>query len=475
MTGFHYIVMGLCLLLLFWLLVQEVGRPQRSLLTMRVAAVVLAVGALACMVLPLGHFRERPAERVLEIGRAAKAEGGSRTSAQDRGALTVRRVGSDGMAAAAAGILAVDWRRRLGKGERLRVQGRWGGGKVKMLLTGTGEVLDSSEVTGEFELTTVPAAVGKAVYGIVVVAGGDTLEREEVPVEVRAEKALKILVLASSPDFENTFLINWLGKEGNAVEARVAVSRGKTQHSFVNMGGRESDRLDLVIADSAMVTADLWRQVEEKGLGLLIRVDPSVRIGRPGMRILERDSLGRAMVGVVLAGAGKVVYSASNTSYSQWLAGRKDDYSAYWTMLLGQVTRAGEPEEEWNWQPWLAKVGEPVVLELASVIAEPEGLVGGTAVYLEQDAALSWRWKGRYWPMSAGWQEVRVPGGDTSWAYVWEASAWKGIHGTGGDMGVEGRKPAKEWVEFPRWICYVVFLLSLFFLWVERKMAGMNG
>jgi hypothetical protein len=344
-----------------------------------------------------------------------------------------------------------------------------------MLLTGAGEVLDSAEVTGEFELTTVPAVVGRAVYGIVVVSGSDTLEREEVPVEVRVEKALKILVLASSPDFENTFLISWLGKEGNAVEARVAVSRGKTQQSFVNMEGRESDRLDLVIADSSMVTVDLWRQVEEKGLGLLIRVDPSVRIGRPGMRILERDSLGRAVVGVVLAGAGKVVYSASNTSYSQWLAGQKDDYSAYWWMVLRQVTRTGEPEEEWNWRPWLAKAGEPVVLELASDVVEPEGLVGGTAVYLEQDAALSWRWKGRYWPMSAGWQEVRVPGGDTSWAYVWGASAWRGIRGASGHEEVGARKPAKEWVEFPRWVFYVVFLLSMFFLWVERKMSGMNG
>jgi hypothetical protein len=454
MTGFHYIVIGLCLLLLFWLLVQEVRRQRRSLLAARVGAVVLAVGALAGMVLPLGHYRERVvAVHVAAVGQAPAA------------------------------IVAVDWRRRLGKGERLRVQGRWGGGKVKMLLTGTGGVLDSAEVTGEFELTTVPAVVGRAVYEIVAVAGKDTLEREEVPVEVRVEKALKILVLASSPDFENTFLINWLGKEGNAVEARVAVSRGKTQLSFVNMEDRESDRLDLVIADSSIVTADLWRQVEEKGLGLLIRVDPSVRIGRPGMRVLERDSLGRAIVGVVLAGAGKVIYSASNTSYSQWLGGRKDDYSAYWTMLLRQAARAGEPEEEWNWRPRLARVGEPVVLELASDIAEPEGLVGGTAVYLEQDAVLSWRWRGRYWPVSAGWQEVRVPGGDTSWAYVWGASKWKGIHRAGGSRtgakdgaAAEDRsEKRKEWVEFPRWIFYVVFLLSMFFLWVERKMAGMNG
>jgi hypothetical protein len=449
MTGFHYIVIGLCLLFLLWLLLQEVRRKNRSLLAMRVVAVVFAVGALAGMALPLGHYRERPA---------------------------AERVKRPGVEEAPAAIVAVDWQRRLGKGEGLRVQGHWGGRKVKMLLTGMGEVLDSAEVTGEFELTTTPAVVGRAVYGIVAVAGRDTLEREEVPVEVSDGKPLTVLVLAGAPDFENTFLMNWLGQEGNAVAGRVAVSRGKYALSFVNMERRSLEGLegfDVVIADSSEVTSVLWRQVEERGLGLLIRVDSSVRIGRPGMRVLERDSLGRAVVGVVLAGAGKVVYSASNTSYSQWLAGRKDDYSAFWTMLLRQVARTGEPEEEWNWRPRLARVGEPVELELASDRAEPEGLVGGTAVYLEQDAALSWRWRGRYWLLSAGWQEVRVPGGDTSWAYVWGADAWKGIRGT--NVEAEVGKPAKEWVEFPRWIFYVVFLLSVFFLWVERKIAGMNG
>jgi len=451
MTGYHYIVIGLCLVLLLWLLVQEVRRHRRSLLAARVVAVVLAVGALACMALPLGHFRERQVAEA--VGQAPKSEG---------------RLRSDGMAAQRAppGIVAVDWQRRLEKGERLRVQGRWGGGKVKMLLMGMGEVLDSAAVTGEFELMTTPAVMGRAVYGLVVLSGSDTLDREEVPVEVSHEKPLKVLVLANSPDFENTFLMNWLGKEGNAVEARVAVSRGKIEQSFVNMKGRMSDGFDLVIADSSMVTADLWRQVEEKGLGLLIRVDPSVRIGRPGMRVLARDSAGRAVVGEVLAGAGKVIYSASNMSYSLWLAGRKEEYAGYWAMLLREAAREGESGDEWKWQPGLSRVGEPVELELASGKDMPAGIVGRAAVYLAQDAAFPWVWRGRYWPVSAGWQEAWVPGGDTSWGYAGKGMAVG---------GVVGGKTVREWVAFPTWILYVIFLLCMFFLWVERKMGGMSG
>jgi hypothetical protein len=41
--------------------------------------------------------------------------------------------------------------------------------------------------------------------------------------------------------------------------------------------------------------------------------------------------------------------------------------------------------------------------------------------------------------------------------------------------GTGAEKPVREWVEFPRWIFYMVFLFSMFFLWVERKMGGMSG
>jgi hypothetical protein len=457
MTSWNYIELGLCLLLLLWLVVQEVKRRRQSLLAVRVAAILLAVAALAGLALPPGHYREVKAGPTIE---PVKVESKVGREARD----TVR-----------AGIVAVDWQRRLEKGERLRVQGQWLGRKVKILLTGMGVVLDSADVTGEWQVTTVPAVVGKAVFGLVVLAGGDTVEREEVPVEVVGGKPLKIWVLAGSPDFENTFLMNWLGGQGDEVESRVRVSKGKYQISFVNMEKRPSDGFDLVIADSSEVTPDLLRQVEEKGLGLLIRVDGSVPVGRPGMRVLERDSAGKVVVGVVLAGAGKVIYSASNRSFDQWLAGRKEAYAAYWTMLLRQLGKTGASEEAWNWRPAMPRVEEPAVLELASDRREPEGLADDAAVYLAEDAALPWRWRGRYWPVSAGWQAVRLPGGDTSWGYAWDRGAWKGIK-VESVVGVDKKgKEVKAWVAFPRWILYVVFLLSVLFLWVERKMGGMSG
>ena len=105
---------------------------------------------------------------------------------------------------AGAGVTDVNWKQKLAPGERLQVQGRFFygtiGQKVKLVLTGMGTTLDSLERGPggkvDFELATVPAQAGRAVYHLVAVAGADTLEREDIPIEVVPGKALKILLLA---------------------------------------------------------------------------------------------------------------------------------------------------------------------------------------------------------------------------------------------------------------------------------------
>jgi hypothetical protein len=407
------------------------------------------------------------------------------------------------------GILGADWTRELSKGERLVVEGRWAGKKVKLLLTGLGKVMDSADAVDEFRLCMTPAQAGKAVYSLVAVAGGDTLEQEQLPVEVRADNVLKILVLASSPDFENTFLINWLSKNGDQVASRTAVSRGKYHLSFVNMEERPLEPLspavlgafDLVVADAGALPAAgtaaavaLHRQVEDNGLGLLIKVDSvggsGMGIGGWGgpMRALVRDSLGRVVVGCVRAGMGKVIFSKSNTSYTKWMEGRQGEYSAYWGELLRQAGRAGEPEEKWDWQPALAGVGMPMVGELETAAALPQGVVGTepATVYLAQDVALPFRWRGRYWPVAAGWMVAHTPGGDTTWRYVWPVGAWAAAdrerRWAATQDYLRQLRPAetkktmvREKAALPKGWFYVLFLLAMIFLWVERKMSGMNG
>ncbi len=556
MSFWNYIVLGLCLAMLVFLCWKEVRRMDRHWMAGRVMATVVAVGALCCIVLPLYYQREvfeQGKERVLltegyredSVSAFLRVHPGVTVDTVGGGSVQGTEAGSgrwqvfgygltkeewEGLRPVSlvlhepggnTGILGADWTRELSKGEPLVVEGRWAGKKIKLFLTGLGKVLDSADVVDEFRLSVAPAQAGKAVYSLVAVAGADTLEREELPVEVRADKAIKILVLASSPDFENTFLINWLSKKGDEVASRTAVSRGKYHLSFVNMEERPLEPLsaavlgafDLVVADASALPAAgtagsvaLRRQVEDNGLGLIIKVDSAgaggwgqamiVRakdssqrlfiVDRPGIRALVRDTPGRMVVGCVRDGAGKVIFSTSNTSYSEWMEGRQGEYAAYWGGLLRQVAREGEKEEQWDWQPALAGVGMPMVGEVETEAALPQGVVGATAVYLAQDVALPFRWRGRYWPVAAGWMEAHTPGGDTSWRYIWPMGAWAAADRERRwaatqeyqrKLGPEEAETTmvREKAALPKGWLYVLFVLAMLFLWVERKMSGMNG
>ena len=612
MMGWTYIAGGVSLVLLAFLLWKEGRRADRSRLAGRMMAVVLAVAALAGLALPLTYHRTVPAvadgegilltegydpDSVLAFVRAhpaiydiwgdmpvgaGKAWPVSRlhvfgyglTRAEWAGlGAPLRAPSVDFHAGArATGIVAVDWQRRLLKGERLRVQGHWQGHPVKLVLTGLGDVLDSVKDlagggpggSGDFSLGTVPAQSGRAVYRLLAIAGTDTLEQEAIPVEVRSGRPLKILILASTPDFENTYLANWLAGSGQQVASRTLVSKDKFQSSFVNMTPRPLDKLtslllagfDIVIADANALPVEggmelraLRRQVEENGLGLIIKVDSAgpggtgiggagqaqiARAGdsmrppyireRPGMRTLARDSFSRTAVGGGLYGAGKVVFTTLNTTYVRMLAGQRSAYAAYWAGLLGRVAREPEPGERWQLMPALPRVREPVGVMVATAAELQQGMVGGdgvtgaptpgavatTALYLAEDADLLFDWHGVYWPERAGWQTLSTLNGDTTNFYIWPREAWTTLYreqrrretlsylaergedesrggvGRGGDgsgvvpgRGGDGRGRSdvagQESVPIPKYWFYSIFLISVLFLWVERKIGGMNG
>jgi hypothetical protein len=207
------------------------------------------------------------------------------------------------------------------------------------------------------------------------------------------------------------------------------------------------DGFDVVVADQEEVTPMVYRQVRERGLGLYVKVDS----GKAGMRAL---------------GAGKIVYSTMNTRYAEWMAGKRQAYAAYWSMTLRELARRNDTTAEWSWQPALPRVGSPVQAVVETGVEMPSGLLGDDVVYLVQDAVLPFRWRGNYWPRQAGWLAARTPGGDTTWEYVWPADAWKGMYiGEASGETVTVREKAK-WGS--GWI-YAAFLLSIFFLWIERK------
>src|SRR5258708_6002201 len=320
MTVWNDMIIGICLFLLGWLLWKEFRRPGRLRLPARMAASVLAVISLACLALPLSYIGKKgrgssgkegvlltegydpdslrqflqmsPAGGagivIVNSGHTPDVFAGTEGDGMNR--LSKLHVLGYGLtrkewvslhppplvfhpSPCPTGILSASWKQKLTPGEKWRVQGRvsLGFGKpVKLLLTGMGLPLDSVLIAArtqggaapagqtDFELTTATAQSGRSVYRLWVFAGTDTLEQESLPVEVLPEKKLKILLLASSPDFENTFLVNWLSRNGDAVATRTIISKSKSDKAFLNMPETALDPLtpsvldkfDLVIADA---------------------------------------------------------------------------------------------------------------------------------------------------------------------------------------------------------------------------------
>ncbi|HEY6902122.1 MAG TPA: hypothetical protein VI233_15810 [Puia sp.] len=419
MSIWNYIVVGLGLVLLVFLLAEELTRKNRVRLAARTTATALAAAGLVCLGLPMSCRREK-----------AGVQAGKE--------LTTK---------VEEGIVKVDWRRKLVKGETLRIRGKWQGASVRLFLEGTGRVLDSAAVgrDSSFVLSTVPALVGRTVYRI----RAGAVEMEDIPVEVEEGKPLKVLVLAASPSAENTFLVSWLGKGGHQVTSRTLVSKDKYQETYVNMQAQSLDSFDLAVADSASVTAALRKQVREKGLGLVIRVDS-----------MEEKRWKE--------GAGKIVRTARST-FAMALAGEDQAYSAYWSALLNDVAKETESGVEWEWSPALPRVGEEVVARVKAGAGDlPQAVVGSSPVtmYLAEDGVLPFSWSGKYWPEKAGWQTASLLRGDTAWWYVWPEGAWKAMGRTMAkepEKEEEGRAPlSKAWF-------YALFLLSVLFLWIERK------
>ncbi|HXB35832.1 MAG TPA: hypothetical protein VNV35_20540, partial [Puia sp.] len=407
-------------------------------------ATVIAVTALAGMILPLRYWH-----RTEEIPPVLRRPSG-----------------------VTEGIVSAEWRRRLYPGERLEIRGEWrgrpGSGPVKLLLMGFGTVVDSVRTTGAFSLSMVPPQTGRAEYQLAAVKGRDTIEKEAIPVEVGLDPPMKILILAASPDFENAFLVNWLAKNGQRVAVRTKVSRDKYQTSYVNMKPRPLGRLtralldgfDVVIADEEVWTGPersvLRLQVEKKELGLIIKTDSG---------LLRREPVGVMVLDTVWG---------ENATYIRLMKGQAVDYSKHWAELLRLVARPKPSADQWSWEPVEPKVGDEVDLTLQTAAEAPQGTMAqdgrAVSVYLAEDAVLPFVWHGRYWPEKAGWVRVN----DSGWLYVWPRGSWPAMGGRepvakAASVKAE-RDPARvEEVPVSKYWMYTAFLLSIFFLWVERK------
>ena len=448
------------------------------------------------------------------------------------------------------GIESISWERKITEGNSLQIQGRFhntANHPVRLFLTATGTRLDSLTLpaagNAPFQLSTIPRQLGRYRYQLLAVSGRDTLEKEWIPVEVIPGKTIRVLILASSPGFENKFLSQWLSRKGYPVVTRTLISKNKFGKSILNEPAGTMDQLsassfqsfDLVISDPASLDAleapaktAILKQIEEAGLGLVVRadsslnprawyaqpfrllppttslaanlwirfietndkgypvlMDPVIYISREkATQVWVKDSTGNALVGSCIQGAGRKVLITLQSTYPWLLSGDSVIYEKFWTPILQRAARPELVDENWSIENPFPGVDRPVDISFETTSENIPFLhINEIHLPMAQDPLLSFRWRGRFWPGREGWQAA-IPGkgerfwwwanGKTDWQTLHYAQRLKAIQAfisntqltTAPQPPIAGKSP------MPRIIPFLLFITCCAYLWIENKLYG---
>ena len=387
------------------------------------------------------------------------------------------------------GVSSISWTENIRLGEQLLVQGKYNnttGPEVKLILQGLGTNLDSviirKETWNNFELKCTPKHLDKAVYSLTVIADKDTLSREKLPIIVKERESIRILILASAPDFENKFLKNWLAQQGYSLSVRTSISTAKYSTEFLNSKKNDLNRInttlltnfDILIGDrselsrlSTLENQAIQNQIN-KGMGLIIKADASepgngfyknafpIRenkqvipktlklnwekhsalkailqgsssieiLGQAGTQSLVKNERGNILTSSKLFGKGKILLTVINDSYTWMLGNQEEDYSSFWSYILQKAARKKENPES------LAVHSLPVINKDMGIEIQTETgnkshfQIKGEKLAFKQHSLMSFQETGSFWPSEPGWQSFQFENTNSNWFYVFDEKAW---------------------------------------------------
>ena len=447
------------------------------------------------------------------------------------------------------GFQSVSWSPQIAASQVFKVQGTFQNNdnkQIKLFLSGLGTALDSVSVapksTITFSFSTTPKQNGYSVYQLLALDGEDTLSREEIPFEVIVKSPIKVLLLASAPDFEFKFLKNWLYDSQYPVVLRTRISKDKFGLDFLNYKALSVDKVnqqllqqfDLLIADDAelAVLSDVEKSALEEqiaqGMGLIIRINENklssifsnkfsmanasaeadksdvlklqniAKLLHPisvnqslyfnqntGNQPLVANRGGKILVNSILYGTGKIVSSTISTTHQWVLMGFGDDYSAYWSEIIGKSANKSNPQIRYQTEP-----NFPTPNSLTHIRVEintDEELnqleVDNLELSPKQNKYLPYLWEATFFPIHKGWKKVKINNQVLSSFYVYETDCWlsvKNVETIKANLQYAKNqslnptelltKSEKEEKEISKWWFFFLFLMSAGYLWAEARL-----
>ncbi|WP_426000203.1 hypothetical protein [Caulobacter sp. DWR1-3-2b1] len=360
------------------------------------------------------------------------------------------------------GLASLTLPRQVAPGARFSVGGQVGtlsSGVVELLDPATA-VVDRAAVTanGRFQLSASARAPGPALFALRLRdSAGRVVEQVGVPVDTRAQRQPRVLVLAGAPSPETKYLKRWAQDAGIDLRVQIEVGDGvQFGDPPVPLTRATLADIDLVVIDDrrweglAPGTHAALDAATRTGLGVLLRptgpLSASTRRdwARLGVALGDdvrslRDTAGAAVAqaapntvsmvqdvdGTALAnwrslGRGRVGLWTVADSYVLMLAGEADRYDHLWSQLFSVLARPGDGNG--SRIEGFARRGARVSLcniDGPIRLVRPDGVVRSAHI----DPATGDKACAAFWPEQAGWHLARGSDGRETAFYVHPADA----------------------------------------------------
>lgn len=308
--------------------------------------------------------------------------------------------------------------------------------------------------------TFIPKITGRLVYRLTSTQG----HNEPVPVDIKPERKLNILLLQNYPTFESQNLKRFLGKK-HSLLIRSQLSKSVYRYEYLNRSAKPFTKLgsdflkdfDLLIIDSDALSSlsnseeNVLRNAVRDGLGAMILLNESpekisalkrlttfkflasksdtshLRINNktfqfstwpvaveshPANEMIIKNR-SKALAVFQSSGFGKFGLHLLQQTYSLNLQGDTTAYGYYWSSLTEQIARRANQESQINIFTQTPKSDLPLKFEVLSPNKNVVVRYHDIIVPLRQHAFIPHRWTGKIWPEKSGWDSLSVVGDDT--------------------------------------------------------------
>lgn len=406
---------------------------------------------------------------------------------------------------------------------------------ARITLTGPGIAEDSISLKANsintFALAFNPKTAGLYNYTLAAAdSSGKIIHTEQLPVEVKDQKALSILIVADYPTAEIRFLKNFLGSQNHKVIVRYRISKDKYRTEFTNTNQRSIGRLnesllkemDLVITDisgfASLSAAEIesLKEAERSGLGSLTLLNTSelpksvknyldldvtrtksdsaqlairkklIKVPATSIQvssattlsIIQEETGGRIISGYHTNGLGKSGFQLLDNTYVLELSGEKDMYAQLWSAVINALARRDIKKYDLLFtSPLPYYEDEPVEFKIIAAAEKPSVSLNSAEVSLAEDPLIKNVWHGKIWADQTGWHTLNIKQDSSNHNFfVSSIGSWSNIRIDNQQRALQNLVSKKTGSgtqlthqRIPPLIFLILFLLSAGFLWLAPK------